>query len=138
MKQKPNKLLAVMFLIGSMAFLLPIFTQLKEVEEDDERYEKLREQLCTSTTDESDNLVVPMPTATEALLAEETTTVQTVLPALPAVSPSAEPTNASGNEPEPTAYTESLTVVESTQQPKIEDNKPNLTVCLEQNKNFVA
>ena len=138
MKQKPNKLLAVMFLIGSMAFLLPIFTQIKEVEEDDERYEKLREQLCTSTADKADNLVVPTPTATEALLAEETAAVQTVLPALPAVSPSAEPADDSDTEPAPTAYAESLITPESVEQPKLDDDKPNLSVCLEQNEDFIA
>lgn len=46
--KKPDKLLTVMFLLGSMIFLLPMLHQLKEVEDDEQQYAALLEQLCPS------------------------------------------------------------------------------------------
>ena len=138
MTQKLDKLLAVMFLIGSMAFLLPIFTQLKEVEEDDEHYSDLHEQFCTSAADKADNLVVSTPAVVEESSATETAAVQTVQPVLLAVSSSAAPAVDSGDEPVPTAHSGSLTESENTQPSTIQDDALDLTACLEQNEDFVA
>lgn len=46
--KKPDKLLTIMFLLGSMIFLLPMLHQLKEVEDDEQQYAALLEQLCPS------------------------------------------------------------------------------------------
>ncbi len=138
MTRKLNKLLAVMFLIGSMAFLLPIFTQLKEVEEDDEHYADLREQLCTSTTDATDDLAATTPAVVEESSATETAAVQTVLPVLLAVSSSAATAVDSGDEPEPTAHSGGLTESESAQPSTTQNDALDLTACLEQNADFVA
>ncbi len=41
--KKPDKLLTIMFLLGSMIFLLPMLHQLKEVEDDEQQYAALLE-----------------------------------------------------------------------------------------------
>ncbi len=119
MKRKLDKLLAVMFLIGSMAFLLPIFTQMKEVQEDDEQYAALREQLCASSAATSTSITAEGGThASDDLSSADSTEMSTVLPALLAVSPTPRTNDCPLNESAAPAI--------------------DLSACISQNEDFVA
>lgn len=74
--KKPDKLLTVMFLLGSMIFLLPMLHQLKEVEDDEQQYAALLEQLCPSP-----DTTAAAPLAKHPDVAAEAP-LQTVLPVL--------------------------------------------------------
>lgn len=119
MKRKLDKLLAVMSLVGSMAFLLPIFSQLKEVQENDEQYEALQEHLCSSLAATNASITAEGGThVSDDFLSVDATEMSTVLPALPAVSPTLETDDCPLNEPATPAT--------------------GMSACLAQNEDFIA
>ncbi len=135
--KKLDKLLMVMFLLGSMIFLLPIYHQLKEVEDDEQQYAALLEQLRPSST-AADHV----PLAQHPDVAAEAP-LQTVLPVLsevpqPSARPSPEPSLDAARESLPT-----VVPVSRTASPVVPANaeKPmsaDLSACLEQNADFIA
>ena len=132
--KKPDKLLTVMFLLGSMIFLLPMLHQLKEVEDDEQQYAALLEQLCPSP-----DTTAAAPLAKHPDVAAEAP-LQTVLPVLLEV-----PQSSARSSPE--SYLDnarkSLPPVSCTASPAVPANaeKPmsaDLSACLEQNADFIA
>ncbi len=132
--KKPDKLLTIMFLLGSMIFLLPMLHQLKEVEDDEQQYAALLEQLCPSP-----DTTAAAPLAKHPDVAAEAP-LQTVLPVLLEV-----PQSSARSSPE--SYLDnarkSLPPVSCTASPAVPANagKPmsaDLSACLEQNADFIA
>lgn len=128
-----------MFLCGVMIFILPIFTQIQEVKEDDQEYATMVEQFKPACTTEpvileaDCDLVEAAPTSTA-------TAVPNMLPDVLEVPPDAtDPPIPTAEMPSATpTCTVSPTAVAVPTKPVTSPQPLDLNACLEQNKDFVA